>query len=145
MKSEVQKPTFVELEPGTYDALFQGRQGPHPGRYGDFVVWEFAVTVDGEEVTYTGLTSDKFYASRRCKAYRWAHAIDPTLTEETKEWDDVAFVGVTVRIMLDYPSPETPTLLNVKEVLPWAGQRYAPKSAASSPAPKATRRPSVRT
>jgi len=118
VRQKVEAATFVDLDPGMYVAMFQGREGPHPGKFGKFVVWSFAIDVEGEPEVYTGLTSMNFIASRRCKAWRWARAIDPTLSEETEEWDDVEHVGKVVQVLLDVKGDDDSGFLSVKEVLP---------------------------
>lgn len=118
MKSTVTQPEKVGLEPGVYDATFQGREKKEEGKFGDFIVWKFVVqTVDGPE-TMEGLSSTHFVASRRCKGFRWAQAIDPTLTPETTDWDDEQFAKAKVLVILEWQDPDEPGFVRVKDVQP---------------------------
>jgi len=127
LKSTVVPASWVELEPGVYDATFQGREGPKLGEFGDFIVWNFNILTEGEPEPMSGVSSTKFVASRRCKGFRWAQAIDPTLTDEVVTWDDEEFVGAKVLVVLEYQNPDDPGFLKVKDVQPCRTPRSEPK------------------
>lgn len=100
MKSKITQPLFEDLLPGLHKAVFMGREGPQEGKYGEFIIWRFAIQVDDQAQDYTGISSTNFVATSKCKGYRWAQALDPTLTPETKEWEDVKFIGTEVTLSL---------------------------------------------
>lgn len=127
MKSTVTKPTWKELAPGIYPAVFNGREGPKQGQHGMFIVWNFEIPVEGGLEPVNGLSSTAFVASRRCKGFRWAQAIDPTLSEDSTEWNDEAFQGVRVQVAVEYQNPDEPGFLKVKEVYPFLSQPSGPK------------------
>jgi hypothetical protein len=127
VKSRVTEPTWEDLEPGLYTALFRGREGPNEGKFGDFIIWKFDIILDDGFSDVQGISSTAFVASRRCKGYRWACAIDPTLTEKTVEWDDLPFIGQQVDIAIEYQNPDDPGFMTVKDVfkcrIPHSGQK----------------------
>jgi len=127
VKSRVTEPTWEEIEPGLYTALFKGREGPLEGQFGEFIVWKFDIILDDGFTEMQGISSTAFVASRRCKGYRWACAIDPTLTEKTVEWDDEAFIDKEVDIALEYQNPDDPGFLKVKDVFKCRTPHSAPK------------------
>ena len=132
MRSEVKQPESLDIAPGLYDAVFDGRDGPLAGKFGDFIIWKFIILVDGDPEQYTGLSSDKFISSRRCKGWRWAQAIDPSLNEETINWDDEVYLGVKVKVQIDYKVDEENGFLSVQEVFPWLNRAQGRKSGGSS-------------
>jgi len=118
MKSKITQPLFEDLLPGLHNAMFLGREEPREGKFGDFTVWKFAIGDPDNVQEYSGISSTKFVATPKCKGYRWAQAIDPTLNAETKEWDDAKFVGTEVTLSLvDQDDPPT-GWLKVAEVYP---------------------------
>jgi hypothetical protein len=118
MRHTVQKSLFEDMEPGIYDATFQGTEGPHEGKFGLFLKWHFDIHHNGEDIPYDALTSDAFVSTSRCKAWRWAKALDPTLTAETPEWDDEQFIGTKVQVALEWQDEDNPGFLKIKEVYP---------------------------
>ena len=118
MKSQVAKPLFEDLEPGLHDAVFMGREGPEVGKYGEFIKWRFGIQKEDEVEEYSGLSSAVFSATNKCKGFRWAKAIDPTLGEETEEWDDASFIGTEVTLSLVDQDDPPSGWLKIKEVYP---------------------------
>jgi len=118
MKSQITQPLFEDLLPGLHKAMFLGREEPREGKFGEFTKWKFAIGEADKVQEYSGITSTKFFATPRCKNYRWACAIDPTLDEKTKEWDDAKFVGTEVTVSLVDQDEPSSGFLNVKDVFP---------------------------
>lgn len=118
MKSKVTQALFEDLLPGLHDAQFIGREDPREGKFGDFIVWKFAIGEGDKVQGYTGISSTNFVATPKCKGYRWAQALDPTLTPETKEWDDAKFIGTIVTLSLVDQDDPPSGWLKVAEVYP---------------------------
>jgi len=127
VKSRVTEPTWEDLEPGLYTALFMGREGPMEGQFGEFIIWKFNIILDDGFAEMQGISSTAFVSSRRCKGYRWACAIDPALTEKTVEWDDEAFLKTPVDVALEYQNPDDPGFLKVKDVFKCRTPHSEPK------------------
>lgn len=100
MKSQLTKPLFEDLLPGLHKATFLGREGPQEGKFGEFLIWKFAIGKDDKVQEYTGISSINFVSTAKCKGYRWAQAIDPTLTDEAVDWEDAQFIGTEVTLSL---------------------------------------------
>lgn len=118
MKTQVQSFSSDHVEEGTYVAKFLGRKGPVQAKHGGMLFWEFQVKIDGEEYVVAGVSSTAFSTDDRCKAHRWAKAVDPEFTDESIEWDDENAVGLEVQIAVeDYRTGEDVSS-RVIEVLP---------------------------
>lgn len=103
MKTDVQSFISDHIEPGVYNAVFAGRQGPVPGKHGGMVFWQFDVEIDENIYTVAGVSSTAFSHDDRCKAHKWAKTIDPAFTDESETWDDAQAVGNVVQItVIDY-------------------------------------------
>lgn len=124
--------TADDFEPGLHKACFEGCGEPQESTFGMMIRWDFLAMKDNKPFNLSGLTSDSFNTDPRCKAYQWAKAIDPSLTDLSVAWDDKACVGKPCQIRLKHVSQGGFTFLRVEEVIPWASQPREPRSAATS-------------
>jgi len=107
MKTKVQAFISDHVDPGVYNAVFTGREGPVSGKHGGMLFWTFEIDLGEEAATVAGVSSTSFCLDDRCKAHKWAKAIDPNFTDECEEWDDEDAVGNVVQItVVDYGSGE---------------------------------------
>lgn len=118
MKTEVQSFISDYIEPGTYPAKFLGRDKGPDMKHGGTVFWHFEVEADPDPLDIVGISSTSFCHDERCKAYKWAQVIDPTLTDDDETWDDEQAVGNMVQIVVEDRRTGEDVLSRIAEVLP---------------------------
>ena len=125
MKTQVSQFTTDDVKPGRMHGIFLGRKGPVTTANGQMIFWEFEVEQDGETKVVSGVTSDSFNHDSRCKAMKWAQAIDISLTDQDLEWDDEQAIGNECIIEVVYREVGDQLISSVKEVLPWLEKSLA--------------------
>lgn len=119
MKSEVTSFQIDDVKAGKYKATFLGRKGPFPAAQGNMIFWEFMIDGEDGPLTVSGVSSDSFNHDPRCKAMKWALLIDPTFTEDKKEWDDEKAIGNEIGIEVAYFERGETLTPTVKDVFTW--------------------------
>jgi len=117
-----------DVDPGKYKAKFVECSDPVNMEHGDGIFWTFEVEKGGETLTVTGVTSVSFALDPRCKARRWAEAIDPSFTPAVMEWDSDKCNGDVCLIDVVYYGGQGELRSTVKEVQKWESQPSEPKS-----------------
>lgn len=117
MKVPITKHVVDYVKPGTYPARYECRRGPQPAEHGPMYFWEFLVVVDSEVKTVVGVTSANFIDYPKCKAYRWARAIDPGLVPDADFWDDEAAKGLECQVVVEDRAVAGDMISSVKDVL----------------------------
>lgn len=119
MKHQVTEFQSDDVAPGKYQGWFNGCRGPIATVNGEALFWEFKVRVGAETLTVSGMTSTAFSRDPRCKAPRWARAIDPHFTPDSEEWDDEKAIGMVCAVEVVYFDSQGGLRSTVKDVLPW--------------------------
>ena len=120
-----------DVPPGKYTAIFSGCSAPVAMQFGEAIFWGFEVMVKGESLMVNGVTSTSFALDPRCKARRWAEALDPTFTPAVDTWDSESVVGEKCIIDVVYFDGSEGLRSTVKEVYKWESQQSEQKSDAS--------------
>jgi CubicO group peptidase (beta-lactamase class C family) len=105
-----------------------GCSDPVALQFGESVFWTFEVNVNDHLLTVQGVTSTSFAVDPRCKARRWAEAIDPSFTPDRLEWDDDPLIGKPCIIDVVYFEGADGLRSTVKEVYKWENPPSEPKS-----------------
>lgn len=101
MKTDVQSFISEHIPEGSYVGKFMGRKGPVAAKHGGMIFWEFEVEIKKDSFTVAGVSSTSFSTDDRCKAHKWAKAIDPNFTDDSESWDDDDAVGNLVQITVE--------------------------------------------
>jgi hypothetical protein len=117
-----------DVAPGKYKGKFMGCSDLIAMEHGDGIFWTFEVEKGGELLTVTGVTSKSFALDPRCKARRWAEAIDPHFEPVSIDWESEECIGFPCLIDVIYYDGADGLRSTVKEVSKWENPPSAPKS-----------------